>query len=98
MNPLRQFLFATLLCLLPMAAMSAPPVNINTADSETLVDGLIGIGPSKALAIVRHRQKNGPFQRVEDLALVNGIGRKTVDQNRARITLTLPEKPQARSR
>jgi len=87
MKKLRQFLFATLLCLLPMAVMSAPPVNINTADSETLVDALVGIGPQKAMAIVRHRQKNGPFKRVDDLTRVSGIGQKTVDINRSRMTV-----------
>lgn len=73
--------------LVPMGAMAAPMVNINTADSEILVEELVGIGPQKAMAIVRYRQTNGPFQNVDDLALVTGIGSKTVDQNRSRMTI-----------
>ena len=66
-------------------------VNINTADSERLVDDLVGIGPQKALAIVQYRQQHGPFKQIEDLALVSGIGAKTVEQNRDRMTVTAAE-------
>ena len=71
---------------------SAAPVNINTADSDALVEGLTGIGPQKAMAIVRYRQQYGPFQHVDDLAQVDGIGEKTVDQNRANMTVSVPQK------
>ncbi|HHO68235.1 MAG TPA: hypothetical protein ENK12_04300 [Gammaproteobacteria bacterium] len=96
MKRLRHYLFAALLCLMPLAVTAAPPVNINTADSETLVDGLVGIGPQKAMAIVRHRQKNGPFRRVEDLARVSGIGQKTVELNRSRMTVAAPKTARAK--
>lgn len=91
MHSLRNLLGACLL-MLPFVVSAGAPVNINTADSETLVDGLVGIGPQKALAIVRYRQQHGPFKRVEDLALVDGIGAKTVEQNRSNITLAAPGK------
>jgi competence protein ComEA len=90
MKILRRLLVVCLF-LLPLVAISDPVVNINTADSERLVDDLIGIGPQKALAIVRYRQQHGPFQQIEDLALVSGIGAKTVEQNRARLTVDAPE-------
>ena len=48
-------------------------VNINTANVDQL-DGLKGIGPTKAKAIVDYRQKNGPFKSVDDLQNVPGIG------------------------
>ena len=82
-----------LACLIvaPLAVNSEPVVNINTADSETLVDDLVGIGPQKALAIVRYRQQHGPFKQIEDLVLVSGIGVKTVEQNRSRLTVIAPE-------
>ena len=86
MHRLRTLFFSCLL-FLPALAFAGPPVDINSANSETLVEGLVGIGPQKAMAIVRHRQQHGPFQRVEDLALVNGIGEKTVERNRGNITL-----------
>ena len=82
-----------LACLIaaPLTVSSGPVVNINTADSETLVDDLVGIGPQKALAIVRYRQQHGPFKHIEDLVLVSGIGIKTVEQNRTRMTVTAPQ-------
>lgn len=84
-------LFLFWLLTLPIAALAAPLVDINTADSESLVDGLVGVGPQKAMAIIRHRQANGPFKQVDDLALVKGISDKTVEKNRANMTVTLPK-------
>ena len=80
------YLFASLIWLLPLdSVQAAPTININSADSETLVDQLVGIGPSKAMAIIRYRQKHGPFKTINALAEVKGIGLKTVEQNRSRI-------------
>ena len=90
MKILRQLLVIGLL-LAPLGASSDPLVNINTADSQTLVDDLVGIGPQKALAIVRYRQQHGPFEQVDDLTLVSGIGAKTVEQNRSRMTVATPQ-------
>ena len=85
-------LLATWLLLMPLVSLAAASVNINTADSDALVEGLTGIGPQKAMAIVRYRQQYGPFQRIEDLAQVDGIGEKTLDQNRATMTVSVPQK------
>lgn len=90
MKILRQLLVIGLL-LAPLGASSDPLININTADSQMLVDDLVGIGPQKALAIVRYRQQHGPFEQVEDLTLVSGIGAKTVEQNRSRMTVAAPQ-------
>ena len=90
MKTLRSFLLAGLLAM-PLVAVSGQVVNINTAGSETLEDDLVGIGPQKASAIVRYRQQHGPFKHVDDLALVDGIGPRTVEQNRARMTVAAPE-------
>jgi len=49
------------------------PVNLNTADQAAL-ETLPGIGPSIAGAILRHRDLEGAFERVEDLLEVAGIG------------------------
>ncbi len=62
-------------------------ININTADATTLAREMKGIGESKARAIVEHRQKNGAFRSVDELALVKGIGAKTLENNRARLTV-----------
>ncbi|WII39242.1 ComEA family DNA-binding protein [Paenibacillus thiaminolyticus] len=48
-------------------------ININEADAEALMK-LPGIGPSKSQAIVTYRESHGPFQRLEDLKKVKGIG------------------------
>lgn len=76
---------AALLAAPPMAF--AGPVNVNTADAETISAELKGIGLSKARAIVEYREKHGPFKTVEDLKLVSGIGDRTLEQNRNDILL-----------
>jgi competence protein ComEA len=82
-------LFQSLLLSLAIAggAMAAEKVNINTADAATIDRVLLNVGPSKAEAIVAHRKANGAFRSLEQLALVKGIGLKTVEKNRDRISL-----------
>ena len=60
------------------AAGDAPVVNINTAGVEKLIL-LPRIGPTVARRIVEFREKNGRFQRTEDLLLVQGVGEKTFE-------------------
>lgn len=69
------------------SALAADTVDINTADAQTIDRVLLNIGPSKAEAIVAHREANGPFKSLEQLAKVKGIGLKTVEKNRDRIQL-----------
>ena len=78
-------LVRTLIVSLLPAAVWAGPVNINTADAETLAAELDGIGLARAQAIVRDRQANGPFERADDLSRVKGVGEWIVEQNRANI-------------
>ncbi len=61
-------------------------VNINLADAVDL-DRLPGIGPALAQEIVRYREANGPFTRVEDLLNVPGIGPAKLAQVRDLITV-----------
>jgi competence protein ComEA len=68
------------------AAVTAK-VSINTASAEDLSEMLTGIGPSKAAAIVAHREQHGAFKTVEDLINVKGIGEATLEKNRDRISL-----------
>ena len=86
-----------LLCLtlLPLAAAAETLVNLNTADAATLARDLEGIGESKARAIVEHRTRNGAFRSVDELALVKGIGPKTLELNRSRLRVGAPP-PQAK--
>jgi competence protein ComEA len=62
-------------------------VNINEADAETIADVLTGIGPVKAQAIVKYREEHGPFQSVNDLTKVSGIGAATLRNNLDRIRI-----------
>lgn len=78
-------LVRTLVISILPAMVWAGPVNINTADAETLAAELDGIGLARAEAIVQDRQSNGPFDQPEDLSRVKGIGQWIIDQNRANI-------------
>ncbi len=88
-TPIR--LLALLVACLPLWAF-AGPVDINSADAETLSAELEGVGITKAKAIVEYRQKHGPFKSAEDLSLVKGIGDRTVEINRANIRVTTVKK------
>ena len=68
-------------------AAAEGPVDINTADAATLERELDGIGPSKAQAIVEHREQHGAFRSADELGEVKGIGLATIEQNRDRITV-----------
>jgi len=57
------------------------PIDINTATVEQL-DTLPGIGPTKAGEIITYRQKNGAFDRIEDIQNVSGIGPATFEEIR----------------
>ena len=76
---------------LPVLAL-AEPVDVNTADAETISASLQGIGLSKARAIVEYRQKHGPFGSPDDLSLVKGIGERTLELNRGDILVVPPRK------
>jgi competence protein ComEA len=65
-----------------MAVAAGGLVDLNTA-SATELEGLSGIGPSKAEAIIANR----PYASVDDLERVPGIGAKTVGQLRDLVTV-----------
>jgi competence protein ComEA len=70
-----------------VAMDSVSPVNINTADVQTLATGLKGIGVSKAEAIITYRETYGSFKSIEELSEIKGIGEAIIAQNRERIRL-----------
>ncbi len=84
--------FRELLCLIVLglgsATLYAGPVNINTADAETLALELTGVGPALAAAIVEDREQNGDFVSPESLMRVNGIGTRIVEMNRTNILVS----------
>lgn len=69
--------------------MNAPAVvvNVNEADAATIANTLVGIGISRAQAIVDYREKHGQFYSAEELTAVKGIGQSTIEKNLARISL-----------
>ncbi len=62
------------------------PININTATAEELMR-LPGIGPAMARAIVRCREKNGPFRKIEELMIIRGISRARLNALRPYIRI-----------
>jgi competence protein ComEA len=81
--------------LLATSAYAADKVNINTADAATIDAVLVNVGPAKAQAIVDYRKQHGAFHSPEDLAMVKGIGLKTVEKNRDRIVVGAPPRAAA---
>jgi competence protein ComEA len=61
-------------------------VNINTATAEEL-DTLPGIGPAFAQRIIEYREANGPFESIEGIINVSGIGDATFEKIKDRITV-----------
>lgn len=100
-----RFIRSTVFALLLVSALSilgaAPAVaqsgvvNVNTADTSELAL-LPRVGPSVSQRIVDFRDENGPFESVEDLMLVRGIGEKTFALMEPHVTIsgetTLTEK------
>ena len=70
-------------------------VNINAATPAVLASRLKGIGPSKAAAIVQYREQHGAFETVDALVNVKGIGVKTLEKLRDRITAGPFQPPEA---
>ena len=60
---------------------SMEKININKADAKALTT-LKGIGKDRAVKIIEYREKNGPFEKIEDLMKVKGIGKKIFEQNK----------------
>ncbi|MED5426553.1 MAG: helix-hairpin-helix domain-containing protein [Candidatus Neomarinimicrobiota bacterium] len=61
-------------------------VNINTAVKQELM-ALPKIGSVTAERIIRFRDDFGPFQSIDDLAKIKGIGPKTLERLKTRIII-----------
>jgi len=79
-------------------APPAAPLDLNVATAAQLVQ-VPGIGAATAKAIVRFRQKSGPFQRVEDLLAIRGISERKLAQIRPYVTVAkMPSRRPSSSR
>jgi competence protein ComEA len=61
-------------------------ININTA-TQIELESLPGIGPVTAEAIIKYRNENGPFKKIEDIQEVSGIGPAKFEQIRELISI-----------
>lgn len=68
------------------AADDSGLIDINRAGSEELQE-LPGVGPSLARKIVEFREKNGPYQSVDELLKIRGIGEKSLERFRHLVTV-----------
>lgn len=100
---LSAFAISSALVSLPSHALTASPIkpislaspgnkvaariNINTADAKTLDNGLLGVGPAKAEAIIAWRRQKGPFKSIADLSAVKGMGPALIERNKDRLSL-----------
>jgi len=48
---------------------------------------LTGVGPATAEKIINHRNENGKFKTIEDIKNVSGIGDKTFEKFKDKITV-----------
>jgi len=68
-----------LLLLALMAFPTFAAVNINTATQSEL-EGVKGLGPAKAKAIIVYRESNGSFKSLDDLDNVKGFGKASIEK------------------
>ena len=61
-------------------------ININTADEEELLK-FSGIGEKMAKRIIEYRNENGPFEKIEDIMNVDGIGEVFFENNKKNIAV-----------
>jgi comEA protein len=71
---------------------SQDQVEINSATVEDL-QKVPGIGPTLAGRIVEFREEHGPFERIEDLLNVQGIGERTLERMRPYLKVEIPKSP-----
>jgi competence protein ComEA len=87
----RYILFAAFFAAFP--AIAASQVDVNSADARALAEALDGVGLAKAEAIVAWRKQHGPFETLDDLAKVDGIGPHILERNRDAIVFGKPREP-----
>lgn len=61
-------------------------ISLNTASLELLMT-LPGIGESKAESIINYREKEGSFEKIEDIMNISGIGESTFEKIKDYITV-----------
>ena len=72
---------------IPQGRPTSALVDLNNAPSDEL-ESLPGIGPALAARIIAHREANGPFESVDSIQDVPGIGPKTLESIRSIVTVS----------
>ena len=62
---------------------------INSASVSEIAERLKGIGPRIAQSIVDYREANGPYQSLEQLQEVRGVGFSKTENNRGIISFEI---------
>ncbi len=91
---MKQFIFLFTFLLVAALRSYAAPVDVNSADADGLAESLNGVGPKIAAAIVEYRKQNGPFQSIDELLNVKGVGSKMLERNQEDIILRTKNQPQ----
>lgn len=86
MDTIKRIVLIVLLAV-SLSAFSQDKLNINTATAKQLATTMTGVGIHKAEMIVDYRESHGPFQNLDQLKKVKGIGDKTLDENRDQLTV-----------
>ncbi len=82
-----QLLFGVMLTGMVAMVSWAGPVDLNSADAETIARELNGVGVTRAEAIVEYREQYGAFASPDELLNVSGIGPHILKVNEANIVL-----------
>ena len=61
-------------------------LNINTATQSEL-EAVKGLGPTKAQSIIAYRDANGNFKSVDDLDKVKGFGKASIEKLKGELTV-----------
>jgi len=84
MNKMYKALLMVVAGLMALPAFAA--LNINTATQSEL-EAVKGLGPTKAQSIIAYREANGGFKSVDDLDKVKGFGKASIDKLRGELTV-----------
>ena len=91
-----KFAIKVLAMLFFLVGSSWAAVNVNTATQSEL-EGIKGLGPSKAKAIIEYREKNGPFKSLDDLDKVKGFGKANIEKLKADLSVGPAEQATVKS-
>jgi len=69
-----------------MALPAFAALNINTATQSEL-EAVKGLGPTKAQSIIAYREANGSYKSVDDLDKVKGFGKASIEKLKSELTV-----------